>query len=162
MRTRPLLATAAAAVALTVAAPLAAHAKTTEYLDKRIFDSTPVVTAGSWHLDGLTAGEIGPTLDVTVTAIDGTLPSASNVCEPVDVVAVLTLAPGEVLTVRTSGEACAPFLGGTPAVNAYFGNDQTEYEGTAHRKAKIVGDGLISAGGSFFGYQATFSTSVRW
>lgn len=161
MRTRTVLATTAAAVALT-AAPLAAQAKTTEYLDKRIFDATPDLTAGSWHLNGMTAGEIGPTLDVTVTAADGTLPTTSNACEPVDVVAVLTLAPGEVLTVHTSGEACAPFLGGTPAVNAYFGDDQTEYEGTAHKKVKIVGDGLISAGGSFFGYQATFGASVKW
>ena len=30
-----------AAIALTASAPLAAEAKTTEYLDKRIFDSTP-------------------------------------------------------------------------------------------------------------------------
>ena len=162
MRTRTVLATTAAAVALTAAAPLAAQATTTEYLDKRIFDSTPAMTVGSWHLNGMTAGEIGPTLDVTVTAADGTLPTTSNSCEPVDVVAVLTLAPGEVLTVRTSGEACAPFLGGTPAVNAYFGDDQTEYEGTAHKKVKIVGDGLISAGGGFFGYQATFGASVKW
>ena len=162
MRTRTVLATTAAAVTLTVAAPLTAQAKTTEYLDKRIFDATPAVTGGSWHLDGMTAGEIGPTLDVTVTAADGSLPTSSNACEPVDVVGVLTLAPGEVLTVRTTGEACAPFFGGIPAVNAYFGGDQTEYQGSAHKKAKIVGDGLISAGGGFFGYQATFNASVKW
>ena len=161
MRTRTVLATTAAAVALT-AAPLAAQAKTTEYLDKRIFDATPALTAGSWHLNGMTAGEIGPTLEVTVAAADGTLPTTSNACKPVDVVAVLTLAPGEVLTVHTSGEACAPFLGGTPAVNAYFGDNETEYEGTAHKKVKIVGDGLITAGGSLFGYQATFGATVKW
>jgi hypothetical protein len=162
MHAPTVLATTAAAVALTVVAPLAAHAKTTEYVDKRIFDSAPTVTAGSWHLDGMTAGDIGPTLDVTVTAADGTLPTTSNACEPVDVVAVLTLAPGEVLTVRTTGEACAPFLGGTPAVNAYFGDEETEYQGTAHKRVKIVGDGLISAGGSFLGYLATFNASVKW
>ena len=162
MRTRTVLGTTAAAIALTASAPLAAEAKTTEYLDKRIFDSTPAVTTGTWHLDGMTAGEIGPTLDVTVTAADGTLPSTSNACEPVDVVAVLTLAPGEVLTVRTTDEACAPFFGGTPAVNAYFGDDETEYQGTAHKKVKIEGDGLVSAGGGFFGYQATFNASVKW
>ena len=162
MRTRTVLATTAAAVAFTVAAPLTAEAKTTEHLDKRIFDATPAVSAGSWQLDGMTAGEIGPTLDVTVIAADGTLPTTSNACEPVDVVAVLTLAPGEVLTVGTTGEACAPFSGGTPAVNAYFGNDEAEYRGTEHKNVKIVGDGLISAGGGFFGYQATFNASVKW
>jgi hypothetical protein len=162
MRTRTVLATTAAAVAFTVAAPLTAQAKATEYLDKRIFDATPAVTTGSWHLDGMTAGEIGPTLDVTVTAADGTLPTTSNACEPVDVVGVLTLAPGEVLTVRTTGEACAPFFGGIPAVNAYFGDDETEYQGTAHKNVKIVGDGMISAGGGFFGYLATFNASVKW
>ena len=159
--TRTLLGTTAAALALTAATPLTAEAKTTEYLDKRIFDSTPVVSAGSWHLEGMTAGEIGPRLDVTVNAADGTLPTASSVCEPVDVVAVLTLA-GEVLTVRTTGEACAPFLGGIPAVNAYFGTEETEYQGTAHKKVKIGGAGLISAGGSFIGYQAALAASVKW
>jgi hypothetical protein len=162
MRTRTVLATTAAAIAFTATAPLAAEAKTAEYLDKRIFDATPAVTAGSWHLNGMTAGPIGPTLDVTVTAADGTFPTTSNACEPVDVVAVLTLAPGEVLTVRTTGEACAPFFGGIPAVNAYFGDDETEYQGTAHKKVKIEGDGLISAGGSFLGYQATINASVKW
>jgi len=64
--------------------------------------------------------------------------------------------------VRTTGEACAPFFGGIPAVTAYFGDEETDHQGTAHKRVKIVGDGLISAGGSFFGYQATFNAGVKW
>ena len=165
MRTRPVLATALAtlgAVALVAAGPTVAQAKTGEYLDKRIFDATPELTAGSWHLAGMTAGEIGPTLDVTVTAVDGSLPTESRAVEPVTVDAVLTLAEGETLTVHTTGTAEAPFGGGTPSVVAYFDTGDTTYVGTAHRRARIVGDGLISAGGSWFGYQATFTTTVAW
>jgi hypothetical protein len=162
MRTRPLLATAAAAVALTVAAPLAAQAKTTETIDKFVYDSTPQVTAGSWHIDGLTHGEIGPFLDVTVTAVDGTLPTDPRAVERVRVDAVLTLAPGETLTVHAKGSAEAPAAGGTPSVFASFRKKDLTYDGTAHKKAKLVGNGFISAGGSFLGYQASFSATVSW
>lgn len=162
MRTRPVLATALTAVALTAAAPLAAQAKTTEQIDKFVFDSTPTVTAGAWHIDGLTHGEIGPTLDVTVTAVDGTMPTDPRSVEPVTVDAVLTLAPGETLTVHTTGTAEAPFAGGTPSVFASFGRKDLSYGGTAHAKAKVVGDGFISAGGGFLGYQASFSASIAW
>ena len=161
MRTRPVLAAVLAAFAV-VAAPAAAQAKTTETLDKRIFDSAAEVSAGSWHLEGASAGDLGYYLDLTVTAADGTLPTASNTCEPVGVNAVLTLPDGGRLTVTTTGEACAPFGGGTPAVNAYFGTRQVTYDGSAHKKVRVLGDGLIAAGGSWLGYQANLSATVAW
>jgi len=41
-------------------------------------------------------------MDVTVNAPDGRLPTAFGSCEPVDVTAVVTVSPGEVLTVNTA------------------------------------------------------------
>ena len=103
-----------------LAAPLAASATTTENLDRRAFDSAPERAADSLHISGATAGPLGGYLDVTFTAADGTLPTAPQTCEPVTVDAVLTVSPGETLTIATTGEACTGFYGGPAAVNAYF------------------------------------------
>jgi hypothetical protein len=162
MRTRSLLATGAAALALLAAAPATAQAATLERIDRSLFDATPETTTSSWHFDGPTAGELGGALDLHVTATDGSLPTTPGACEPVDVRAVLQVSPGELLTVTTSGEACAHVVDASLSVNAYFGRDDVTYSGTAHKKLRVVGDGLIAARTSFLGGQAGLSTSVRW
>lgn len=158
--------TAAAAVAaLSVLLPTAASAATTttENLSRRTYDSAPERTAGTWRIDGATAGPLGGYLDVTATAADGTLPTAPGACEAVDVTAVLTVSPGEVLTVETSnGEACIHQFGGTLSLNAYFGKQDLTYAGSEHSKVKVVGDGLLGAGQLFTGAQATFDAMLRW
>jgi hypothetical protein len=67
-----------------------------------------------------------------------------------------------VLTVVTTGEACAHIVDGTLQVNAFFGPKDVTYTGTEHKKAKLVGDGLIAAAHRLFGGQASFSGSFRW
>ncbi len=164
MTRRPLTA-AAAAVTAAVLLPTAAVAATTtpENLSRSTYDSAPVLTAGSWRIDGATRGPLGGYLDLAATAEDGTLPTSPGVCEPVDVTAVLTVSPGEVLTVEgAKGEACVHSFGGTLSLNAHFGKRQLSYEGTEHSKVKLVGDGMLSAGQSFTGAQASFNATVRW
>jgi hypothetical protein len=166
MRTRPLLAAAvaAAAVVLTPLATGTAQAKSLETIDKTTFDSSATVTASTIHIDNATAGELGGYLDLTITAQDGALPTAAGACETADVDAVVTVAPGETLTVHTTGDICAhPFSASTLTLTAYYGDGDLAYAGTAHKKAKVVGDGLISASnGTFFGWGASFSGQVRW
>ena len=99
---------------------------------------------------------------VTFTAQDGTLPTTFGSCEPVQVNAVLTASPGEFLSVTTVGEACAHITNGMLQVNAYFAQDDMTYSGTAHKKVKIRGDGLIAAADQTFGGLANFSAQVRW
>jgi hypothetical protein len=162
MRPRTLLATTLASAAL-AALPLTAQAATAEYVDRSTFDGAPEVMASSLHLDGATRGELGGFLDLNVTAQDGTLPTARGACEPVAVDAVLTVSPGEQLTVATTGEACVHQFADTLIVTSYFGKKDLTYAGTAHQKAKVVGDGMISASNSLgFGYLASFTASVRW
>ncbi len=163
MRSRSLLVAAGAAVVLT-ALPLTAHASTTELLDRSAYDSTTEVTAESLHIDGATRGELGGYLDVTVTAADGSLPAGSNVCERAVVDAVLTVSPGETLTAHVHrGEVCTGFYGDNYTVNATVRSRHVDYEGTAHRKVKVVGDGLVSASYvPWFGGQAGFSAMVKW
>jgi len=119
-------------------------------------------TAASLHLDGPTAGPLGGAMDLTVTAQDGALPTAFGSCEPVDVTAVVTFSPGEVLTVSTTGEACAHIVDGTLQVNAFFAARDVTYTGSEHKKAKLVGDGLVAAAHHTFGGQASFSGAFRW
>ena len=161
MRPRSVLTTAVAAIVLS-AVPMSAQAKSTELIDRSLFDGTPVRTASALELAGPTAGPLGGAFALTVTASDGTLPSAFGSCEPVDVAAVLTVSPGEVLHVSTSGEACAHIVDGTLQVNAYFGKNDVSYEGSEHKKAALVGDGLIAAAHHWYGGQASFSGTVRW
>lgn len=162
MRVRTLLTASVAAAVLSTVVATSAQAKTTESIDRRVFDAAPERTAATLHLDGPTAGPLGGAMDVTVTATDGSLPSAFGSCEPVDVSAVLTVSPGEVLTVATSGEACAHVVDGTLQLNAWFGPKDLTYSGTEHKKAKVVGDGLIAAAHHSYGAQASFSATVRW
>lgn len=164
MTRRPLTAVAAAVTAV-VLLPTAALAATgtTENLSRSAYDSAPSLTEDSWRIDGATRGPLGGYLDLTATAEDGTLPTAPGACEPVDVTAVLTVSPGEVLTVDgAKGEACVHPFGGTLSLNAYFGKRQLSYEGTEHSKVKLVGDGMLSAGQAFTGAQASFNATVRW
>lgn len=161
MRIRSLLAVAIATVAVSVLVPMSAQAKSTELIDRSIFDATPERTASYLHLAGPTAGPLGGAMMLTVTASDGTLPSAFGSCEPVDVTAVLVVSPGQVLTVGTSGEACAHIVDGTLQVNAYFGKKDVTYAGSEHQKAKLVGDGLIAAAHHVYGGQASLSGSFR-
>ncbi len=164
MRNRPLITAAAtAAAAITLTATGAAASTTTENLSRRTYDSAPQLTGSSWHIDGATAGPLGGYLDLTASAADGSLPTAPGECEPVDVVAVLTVSPGEVLTVRTRrGEACVHQFGGTLSLNASFRKRHLTYEGTEHAAVRVVGDGLLSAGQLFTGAQAAFNATVRW
>ena len=162
MNVRSLLVSTTAAMALVAVVPAGAQAATLERLDRSLFDGTPVVSASSWHFDGATSGELGGALDVVITARDGAFPSTPGACEPVDVRADLQVSPGEVLTVVTTGEACAHVVDASLTVNAYFDRDDVAYSGSAHKKAKVVGDGLIAAKHSWLGGQASLSTSVRW
>ena len=162
MRPRTLLVTTLAAAAL-AAVPLTAQASTNEYLDRSNFDGAPEVTASTLHLDGATRGELGGFLDLQVTAQDGSLPTEHGACDPVDVAAVLTVAPGEQLSVRTTGEVCRHQFGDSLILTSYFGKKDLTYAGTAHQKTKVVGDGLISASnGLGFGFVSSFTASVRW
>jgi hypothetical protein len=120
------------------------------------------VSASSWHFDGPTAGALGGALDLVVDATDGSFPTTPGAREPVDVRADLQVSPGEVLTVTTVGEACAHVVDASLTVNAYFGRGDVNYAGAAHKKAKIVGDGLIAASYGWLGGRASISTSVRW
>ncbi len=162
MRPRSLLFTAAATVALS-ALPLAAHAATTEMIDRAAYDGTVDKTASSLHMAAETRGELGGYLDVTVTAKDGTLPTGSNVCEPAVIDAVLTVSPGETMTARVRGDLCTGFYGDSMTANGAIDKKAFDYEGTAHSKAKLVGEGLISVGViDWFGGQAAFSATVKW
>lgn len=163
MSTRTLLAISAATVALAVGVPTSAHAaKPTEQVDKSIFDATPERTTSSLRLDGATSGELGGAMDVTVTAVDGSLPTDFGSTEPVRVKAVVTVRPGTVVTVRTRGEASAHLVDGTLQVVAFFDNGDVSFKGCKLKRAKLVGDGLISAAHSSFGGQASFSGAFRW
>ena len=153
---------AALAAALTAAAVAPAQAKTTELVDRSLFDGTPERTASSLHFSGPTSGPLGGALDFTATASDGSLPTTFGSCEDVDVSAVLTMSPGEVLTVQTTGEVCAHIVDGSLEINAYFGPRQVHYEGTAHKRARLVGDGLIAGAHRIYGGQASFSGTFRW
>jgi hypothetical protein len=162
MRPRTLLATALAAAALS-AVPLTAQATSVEYIDRSNFDAAPEVSASSLHLDGWTSGEIGGFLDIVATAQDGSLPTERGACDPVDVDAVLTVSPGEQLTVHSSGEVCMHQFADSLILLSYFDKTDMTYSGTAHHKAKAVGDGMISSGNALgFGFVSSFTASVRW
>lgn len=165
MRSRSLLATAAATAALTVVpfAAQAAYQRPAELIDRFAYDAVADQTAGSFHIAGATSGPLGGYLDLLVEAKDGSLPVGSNVCEPAIVTTVLTVSPGEVLSSRTRGEACTSFLDDAITLNSTLRTKNLHYTGTAHHKPKVVGDGLISAGAFDAGYgQANFSASIRW
>jgi hypothetical protein len=140
-----------------VAAP--ANAGTVTRIDKSLFDATPTLTSGSMSISGPTAGELGSTLEVTATAVDGSLPTGRD-CEPVAVEATLRPTAGEVYRIATTGEACGLGIPGEFNLNAYFDKKQVDYTGPEH-KVKVVGDGLLAAANHFYGAQASISFSVR-
>jgi hypothetical protein len=162
MHSRTILAAAAASIALVGLGSTTAQAASLERVDRSAFDATPQRSTESLHLDGDTAGPLGGRLDLTISSPDGSLPTAPGTCEQVDVSATLTVSPGEVLTVHTTGEACAHVISGALQVNAFFDAKDVVYSGTEHKKAKLVGDGLIAAADGFLGAQASFSAAVRW
>lgn len=164
MRPRSLLATAAATAALTVI-PLTAQAscqRPAELIDRFAYDATVEQTAGSFHVDATTSGELGGYLDVLVEAKDGSLPTGSEVCEKAIVTTVLTVSPGGILSSRVKGDLCTSFYGDSMNVNATVRTRDLHCSGTAHHNPKVVGDDLIAAV-LFPSYgQASFSASVRW
>jgi hypothetical protein len=154
----PVIGAVIGAAALTLVAP-AAQAASVDRFDRSNFDSTPVVTASGYELEGATAGELGGYLSLSVHASDGSVPVAGE-CETADVHAVLTVAPGETFTINTKGELCGHFIDGTPTLNAYFGAKQVDYAGS-HKKAR-VSNGMIGFTKSFLGAQGSVGLTVRW
>ena len=149
----------ATAAAVSLAAP-AAQAATVERFDRSAFDSAPVVTASGYSMSADTRGELGGRLELSVRAVDGSVP-ASGTCEKADVRAVLTVAPGESFTITTRGELCGHIVDGSPTLNASFRNRHVTYDGT-HRRAQVVGEGLIAFNHSWLGAQGSVGMSVRW
>ncbi|MBA2953545.1 hypothetical protein GON03_04415 [Nocardioides sp. MAH-18] len=144
--------------ALTVLAlPANAHGVTN--IDKSLFDATPTLTAGSMSISGPTSGELGSTLELTATVLDGTLPTGRD-CEPVAVDATLRPTADETYHVVTNGEACGLGIAGEFNLNAYFSKKQVTYTGPAGKK-KVVGDGLVAAANHFYGAQASVGFAVR-
>ena len=153
---------AGAVVALLTAVPGAATAApATQFFNRSLFDATPERTDAALRVDGPTSGPLGGAMDVTVRAVDGTLPTAFGSCEPVRVRALVTVEPGRTIGVRTRGEACAHIVDGSLSVNAFFRARNVTYDGFGRCRPKLVGDGLIAASQSAFGAQASFSGSFR-
>ena len=160
MHTRSILTAAAATLALTLAAP-AAQAASVDRFDRSAFDAAPVVTSAGYSMSAATSGELGGHLALSVQAADGSVPTAGQ-CETAAVHAVLTVSPGETFTIDTTGELCSHFISGTPTLNASFRNKHVAYSGTAHRRARVVGDGIIGFTQGFLGAQGSVGLSVRW
>ena len=150
---------AAAAVAVSLAAP-AAQAASTERFDRSALDPAPVVTASGYEMSAATRGELGGHLELSIRAVDGSVPGPGQ-CEAAAVRAVLTVAPGETFTIRTRGELCSHVIDGTPTLNASFRNKHVTYSGT-HQRAKVVKEGLIAFGQNFLGAQGSVGMTVRW
>ena len=140
-----------------VAAP--ANAGDMTSIDKSLFDATPTLTAGSMSISGPTAGELGSTLELTATAVDGSLPTGRD-CEAVAVEATLRPNADETYRIATTGEACGLGVANEFNLNAYFGKKQVDYTGPEHKK-KVVGDGLVAAAYHFYGAQGAVSFAVR-
>jgi hypothetical protein len=134
----------------------------TEVVDRSLFDATPERTEASLRVDGPTAGPLGGAMDVTVRAVDGTLPTAFGSCEPVWVKAAVTVQPGRSLTVRTRGEACAHIVDGSLTANAGFRARNVTYQGSGRCRSRLVGEGLIAVAHSQLGGQASFFGTFRW
>jgi hypothetical protein len=161
MRTTKLLLSVVTVAALAASA-VPAHAAETEYIDRSAFDFTVQRTASSLRVDGATRGPLGGYIDATATANDGTLPVGANVCEPATLDVILTVSAGETLSTSAAGDLCTSFDGDALTANGYFGKKELDYAGTAHNKAKVVGDGLIAVGTGWLGGQASFAASIKW
>jgi hypothetical protein len=154
--------TTVAAAALLAALPGTANAApaATTVVDRSLYDATPEHTEVTLRVDGPTAGPLGGSMDVTVRAADETLPTAFGSCEPVSVRAVVTVAPGKVVTVQTRGEACAHIVDGSLQVNAGFGAKDVAFSGYP-RRVRLVGEGFIAVAHTQLGGQASFFTALR-
>lgn len=137
-----------------------AHAASVQRYDRTAFDGTPEVTAAGWSISAATNGELDGWLDLSVSAIDGTVPGPGQ-CEPASVSAVLTVAPGESFAIRTTADLCGHAVDGSPSLFGSFGAKQVTYTGT-HKKTKLVRDGFVSFGAGFLGAQGGVTMSVRW
>ena len=96
-----------------------------------------------------------------VRAADGTLPTTFGSCEPAEVMAQVTVQPGQILTVRTRGEVCAHIVDGSLSANAGFRDRNVTATGFTHPRPRLVGDGLIAVSRSWLGGQASFSGAFR-
>ncbi len=82
---------AAAAIVLLSALPGSASAASgTQVIDRSVYDATPERTVASLRVDGPTSGPLGGAIEVTVRAVDGTLPTTFGTCESAWVKAVVT------------------------------------------------------------------------
>lgn len=154
---------AAAVVALLAAFPGSANAaRGTQVVDRSLFDATPERTAASLRVDGPTAGPLGGAMDVTVRAIDKTLPTAFGSCEQAWVKAIVTVQPGQVITVLTRGEVCAHIVDGSLSANAGFRAKNVSYQGFGRCRPRLLSEGLIAAAHSQLGGQASFFGTFRW
>jgi hypothetical protein len=160
MSTRVIAAAAVAAAATALFTAPAAHAATVQTFDRRAFDASPDITASGWSISAATAGELGGWLDMSVNAVDGTVPAAGQ-GETATVDSVLTVAPGESFTIHTTGDLCAHFIDGSPSLFGSFNAKQVTYSGT-HKKARLAGDGFVSFGYNAVGAQGDVTLSVRW
>jgi hypothetical protein len=151
---------AAAAGALLAVAPGSASAAP-QTIDRSLFDAAPELTTSSLRVDGPTAGPLGGAMDVTVTATDGTLPTVFGSCEQARVISVVTVQPGEVITVRTRGDVCAHVVDGSLSFNAGFRAKNVTYQGYGRCHPRLVGDGLIAVSHSWLGGQASFFGTFR-
>jgi hypothetical protein len=158
MYARKTLTATVTAAALILVTP-AAQAAQLDRFDRSAFDRSPTITGSGYAMSGPTAGELGGHLSLSVQASDGTLPSQGQ-CEEADVEAVLTVSPGEVFSISTTGELCSHVTDGTPTLSAFFGRKDVEYAGT--RKRARVSDGIIGFRHSFLGAQGSVGLSVRW
>jgi len=164
MRTRSVLATVLATAAL-ASVPLAAHAAkpTRTPIDLRSYDPAAVITAGGYQFGG-TAYAVpftGPST-TTVTALDGTLPTA-NTCEPATISVQAGASSSEYLSITATGEVCASFSGGAWSASAGFDRRDVTYTGTEHDRVR--GEGLLSGSvGSIFptSGQMGVSGSLVW
>jgi hypothetical protein len=156
------LITASAAAVLAASPWVANAAPVTEVVDRSLFDATPVRTESTLRVDGATSGPLGGAMDVTVRAIDGSLPTALGSCEKVRVTGVVTVRPGRVVTVRTRGEACAHIVDGSLTANAGFVRRNVDYRGFGRCRPRLLGEGLIAVAQSQLGGQASFSGTFRW
>ena len=161
MRPRSVLATAIAAAALSLV-PMSAQAKSSELIDRSVFDGTPVWTASALELAGPRLETLGGLLRTHRDRSGRDAADRVRLLRAGGRGRILTVSPGEVLTVHTQGEACAHIVDGTLQVNAYFGKKDVSYEGGEHKKADVVGDGLIAAAHHWYGGQASFLGTVRW
>ena len=152
------LVTTMAGTVLVLGAPGAQARPSYEFIDRAAFDGAPTITEAGYTMSAATRGELGGHLDLTVLAVDGTLPGA-NQCEAATADATLTTSPGETWEISTTGEICGHFTDGSPSFNAGFGKNQVTYTGPRTRIQ--LKSGFVSFGYSWLGAQGSVALSIR-